>query len=157
VYQRCDPISYALSYEEYWKVPVSLAETDVIAIGEPLVRSMRSPRAPGGCGVTPLGLRRAPRPACVYWPGSGGRCRIHLDGAHILDSAPFRQAARFLKRAALRVRDSCHGGCAGRRRLQGALVEPDYYCPIVRGERPSLQVAGAIRDLPKLSSPALQS
>jgi hypothetical protein len=32
-------------------------------------------------------------------------------------------------------------------------MEPDYYCPIIRGERPRLEVRmAADRDLPKLSS-----
>ena len=37
---------------------------------------------------------------------------------------------------------------------QGTLLEPDSYCPIVRGERPRLQVRMAADpgDLPKLSS-----
>ena len=31
--------------------------------------------------------------------------------------------------------------------------EPDYYCPIIRGERPRLEIRmAANRDLPKLSS-----
>jgi hypothetical protein len=35
----------------------------------------------------------------------------------------------------------------------GALVEPDYYCPIVRAQRPTLRIRmAATRDLPKLSS-----
>jgi sulfatase maturation enzyme AslB (radical SAM superfamily) len=77
-----------------------------------------------------------------------------LAGPEILNSAPFEQA-RTLPSACqpCQFRDSCRGGCAGRRRLQGALLEPDYYCPIVRGERRSLQVRmAAARDLPKLSS-----
>jgi hypothetical protein len=33
------------------------------------------------------------------------------------------------------------------------LLEPDYYCPIVRGERRSLPIRiAATRDLPKLNS-----
>jgi len=75
-------------------------------------------------------------------------------GLDILDSAPFEQA-RTLPQACqpCEFRDSCHGGCAGRRRLQGALLEPADYCPIVRGERRSLGVRmAAARDLPKLSS-----
>jgi hypothetical protein len=37
--------------------------------------------------------------------------------------------------------------------LQGALDEPDPYCPIVRGERPPLEIrVAAARDLPKLNS-----
>jgi sulfatase maturation enzyme AslB (radical SAM superfamily) len=75
-------------------------------------------------------------------------------GLDILGSAPFDQA-RTLPEACqpCDFRDSCHGGCAGRRRLQGALQQPDFYCPIIRGERPRLQIRmAATRDLPKLSS-----
>ncbi|HEX4784651.1 MAG TPA: hypothetical protein VH350_09935, partial [Candidatus Sulfotelmatobacter sp.] len=50
-------------------------------------------------------------------------------------------------------RETCHGGCAGRRRLQEAVLQPDCYCPIIRGERPRLQIRmAAPRDLPKLNS-----
>src|SRR5664280_3129178 len=88
-------------------------------------------------------------------PGSGEPLSDLISmGLDILDSAPFDQA-RTLPEACqpCEFRDSCHGGCAGRRRLQGALLEPDYYCPIVRGERRSLRVRmAATRDLPKMSS-----
>src|SRR5437660_8063763 len=53
VYQSVRSDLYALSYEEYWQGFRALfAETDVIGIGEPLVRAMAglSPRT-GGCGV----------------------------------------------------------------------------------------------------------
>src|ERR1700747_209799 len=54
VYQAVRSDLYALSYDEYWKGFRALfAETDVIAIGEPLVRAMAGlpPRA-GGCGAS---------------------------------------------------------------------------------------------------------
>ena len=41
-------------------------------------------------------------------------------------------------------RETCHGGCGGRRRLQGALDELDMYCPIIRGERPRLDIKMAV-------------
>jgi radical SAM protein with 4Fe4S-binding SPASM domain len=158
VYQAVRSDLYALSYEEYWEgFRRLLGETDVIAIGEPLVRAMAGlPPLPGGCGVSTVRVTpRATTQPCVYWPGAGERLSGLISmGLDILDSAPFEQA-RTLPAACqpCEFRNSCHGGCAGRRRLQGALLEPDYYCPIVRGERRSLQVhmAGA-RDLPKLSS-----
>jgi radical SAM protein with 4Fe4S-binding SPASM domain len=158
VYQAVRSDIYALSYEEYWEGFRRLfEETDVIAIGEPLVRAMAGlPPLRGGCGVTTVRVTpRATTQPCVYWPGSGeplsGLISMGLD---ILDSAPFEQA-RTLPEACLpcEFRDSCHGGCAGRRRLQGSLLEPDYYCPIVRGEHRTLRVRlAATRDLPKLSS-----
>jgi len=93
--------------------------------------------------------------ALRLWPGSGEPLSDLISmGLDILDSEPFEQA-RTLPDACqpCEFRDSCHGGCAGRRRLQGALLQPDYYCPIIRGERPRLQIRmAAARDLPKLSS-----
>jgi radical SAM protein with 4Fe4S-binding SPASM domain len=158
VYQAVRSDIYALSYEEYWEGFRRLfAETDVIAIGEPLVRAMAGlPPLRGGCGVTTVRVTpRATTQPCVYWPGSGEPLSDLIStGLGILDTAPFAQA-RTLPDACqpCEFRDSCHGGCAGRRRLQRALLEPDYYCPIVRGERPTLPIRmAAARDLPKLSS-----
>ena len=158
VYQAVRSDIYALSYEEYWEGFRRLfKETDVIAIGEPLVRAMAGlPPLRGGCGVSTVRVTpRATTQPCVYWPGSGERLSDLISaGLDILDSAPFEQA-RTLPDACqpCEFRDSCHGGCAGRRRLQGALLQPDTYCPIIRGERPGLDIRmAANRDLPKLSS-----
>ena len=158
VYQAVRSDIYALSYEEYWEGFRNLfAETDVIAVGEPLVRAMAGlPPLCGGCGVSTVRVTpRATIQPCVYWPGPGETLKDLISmGLDILDSAPFQQA-RTLPEACqpCEFRDSCHGGCAGRRRLQGALLEPDCYCPIVRGERQTLQVRmAATRDLPKLGS-----
>jgi radical SAM protein with 4Fe4S-binding SPASM domain len=158
VYQAVRSDVYALSYDEYWEGFQHLfAETDVIAIGEPLVRAMAGlPPLIGGCGVSTVRITpRATTQPCVYWPGWGEPLTDLLSmGLNILDSAPFCQARTLPNACQLcEFRDSCQGGCAGRRRLQAALVEPDYYCPIVRGEKRSLQVHMAeTRDLPKLSS-----
>src|SRR6266550_4177507 len=158
VYQAVRSDVYALSYEEYWEGFQRLfEETDVIAIGEPLVRAMAGlPPLQGGCGVSTVRVTpRATTQPCVYWPGSGEPLSdLIFAGVDILNSTPFEQA-RTLPQACnpCEFRESCHGGCAGRRRLQGALLEPDYYCPIIRGERPRLQIhMAATRDLPKLSS-----
>ena len=158
VYQAVRSDVYALSYEEYWEGFQRLfAETDVIAIGEPLVRAMAGfPPLRAGCGastvrVTPRGTTQP----CVYWPGSGAPLSdLISDGLDILSSTPFEQA-RTIPQACepCEFRDSCHGGCAGRRRLQGALLQPDFYCPMIRGQRPTLPIRmAADRDLPKLSS-----
>lgn len=51
-----------------------------------------------------------------------------------------------------RLPGSCSSGdLAGL--IVGALLDPDIYCPIIRGERPILSIRiAAKRDLPKLSS-----
>lgn len=158
VYQAVRSDIYALTCEEYWEGFQRLfAETDVIAIGEPLVRAMAGlPPRTGGCGVSTVRVTpRATTQPCVYWPGSGEPLSdLIAAGADILNSAPFEQA-RVLPETckSCEFRDTCHGGCSGRRRLQGALLQPDFYCPIVRGERPKLQIRmAATRDLPKVSS-----
>ena len=158
VYQAVRSDVFALTYEEYWNgFRLLFAETDVIAIGEPLVRAMAGlPPLAGGCGVGTVRVTpRATVQPCVYWPGPGEPLSdLIASGPQILNSVPFEQA-RTLPEAcqSCDLRESCHGGCAGRRRLQGALLQPDYYCPIVRGERPSLPIRmAANRDLPKLGS-----
>jgi len=158
VYQSVRSDIYALSYEEYWEgFRVLFAKTDVIAIGEPLVRALAGlPPLAGGCGVSTVRVTpRATTQPCVYWSDSGEALSGLIDeGVEILNSASFEQA-RAIPPACepCEFRDSCHGGCAGRRKLQNALLQPDLYCPIVRGERPSLSIRmAAARDLPKLSS-----
>jgi radical SAM protein with 4Fe4S-binding SPASM domain len=158
VYQAVRSDIYALSYEEYWEGFRRLfEETDVIAIGEPLVRAMAGlPPLRAGCGVSTVRVTpRATTQPCVYWPGPGEPLSDLISaGVNILSSTSFEQA-RTLPEAChpCEFRESCHGGCAGRRRLQGALLEPDSYCPIIRGERPTLRIRmAANRDLPKLSS-----
>jgi radical SAM protein with 4Fe4S-binding SPASM domain len=158
VYQAVRSDIYALTYEEYWEGFRRLfEETDVIAIGEPLVRAMAGlPPKQAGCGVSTVRVTpRATTQPCVYWPGAGDPLADLIStGVHILGSKPFEQA-RTLPEACspCEFRESCHGGCAGRRRLQDALLQPDCYCPIIRGEHPRLAIRmAANRDLPKLSS-----
>jgi radical SAM protein with 4Fe4S-binding SPASM domain len=158
VYQAVRSDVYALSYEEYWEGFRRLfEETDAIAIGEPLVRAMAGlPPLRAGCGVSTVRVTpRATTQPCVYWPGSGEPLSALIStGANILSSTPFEQARTLPETCnPCEFRESCHGGCAGRRRLQGALLQPDCYCPIIRGERPRLEIRMAPnRDLPKLNS-----
>jgi radical SAM protein with 4Fe4S-binding SPASM domain len=150
--------AFALTYEQYWEAfELLFSGTDVLAVGEPLVRAMIGlPRGEGGCGagtvrVTP----RAMVQPCVYWPGPGDPLAMLLDlGANVIGTPAFR-AARSVPAACepCELRDACGGGCAGRRQLDRALDRPDRYCPIVRGERPRLPVRFATRrDLPKAGS-----
>ncbi len=158
VYQSVRTDAFALTYQEYWEGFRRLfAETDVIIIGEPLVRAFAGlPPLPGGCGVGTVRVTsRATTQACVYWSGDGEPLSKLLDAREeIVKTAAF-VAARMLPSACepCEFRGTCHGGCGGRRQLQGALDEPDSYCPILRGERPQLDIRmAAARDLPKIGS-----
>src|SRR5580693_5080718 len=120
VYQAVRSDIYALSYEEYWEGFRKLfAETDVIAIGEPLVRAMTGlPPLQTGCGVSTV--RATPRATiqpCVYWPGSGQMLSDLISaGADILNSTPFEQVRTIPPDCEpCDFRESCHGGCARRR------------------------------------------
>jgi radical SAM protein with 4Fe4S-binding SPASM domain len=110
----------------------------------------------GGCGFATVRVTpRATVQPCVYWPGGGqALAEVLACGEEIVNSHPFAQA-RALPRAceACEFRDACRGGCAGRRRPQGVLSEPDSYCPVVRGElrRLAVRMASGL-DLPKSDS-----
>ena len=158
VYQSVRTDAFALTYAQYWEAfELLFAETDALAIGEPLVRAMAGlPRGEGGCGVATVRVTpRATVQPCVYWPGPGDPLQALTDtGAGIVETPPF-QAARTVPVACepCELRDACGGGCAGRRQLDRALDRPDRYCPVIRGERRRLQVRFAPgRELPKAGS-----
>jgi len=155
VYQSVRSDIFALSYQEYWQGFHALfGQTDVIAIGEPLVRAMAglAPRV-GGCGISTVRVTpRATTQPCVYWPGAGEPLAILLSlGSGVVDTPPFIEARTTPEPCrSCAYMESCHGGCAGRRRLQNALDQPDFYCPIVRGEEQNLEIRMApARELPK--------
>ena len=155
VYQSVRSDIYALTYKEYWDGFTALfAQTDVISIGEPLVRAMAGlPPRKGGCGVGTVRVTpRATTQPCVYWGGAGEPLKELLTMGPAILATPAFEQARSLPPACVpcEFRDSCHGGCAGRRKLHNALHEPDHYCPIVRGEVKSLTIQMApARELPK--------
>jgi len=158
VYQSVRTDAFALTYDEYWRGFEALfARTDAIAIGEPLVRAMAGlPPRRGGCGVATVRVTpRATVQPCVYWPGNGAPLDVLLDlGSGITETDPF-SAARGVPSACKSCSHvgTCGGGCAGRRRLVGALDAPDPYCPVVRGGDRKLKVRMAMsRELPKLES-----
>jgi radical SAM protein with 4Fe4S-binding SPASM domain len=155
VYQAVRSDLYALSYEEYWQGFRRLfAETDAIAIGEPLVRAMAGlpPRA-GGCGVSTVRVTpRATTQPCVYWPGAGEPLSLVVSlRTDVVETPPFVEARTVPEACRPCVYlESCYGGCAGRRRIQNALHQPDFYCPVVRGEVQKLDMSMApTRELPK--------
>lgn len=158
VYQAVRTDTFALTYEEYWSGFETLfANTDVIAIGEPLVRAMAGmPPRQGGCGVATVRVTpRATVQPCVYWPGVGAPLDVLLEaGGDVVHTAPFA-SARSVPEAcqACAYLASCRGGCAGRRRLLDMLGEPDPYCPVIRGDKRTLTIRMAeARELPKLES-----
>jgi radical SAM protein with 4Fe4S-binding SPASM domain len=145
VYQAVRSDRFALSYEQYWTgFQLLFDRTDVLAIGEPLVRAMAGlPPRQGGCGVATIRVTpRARVQPCVYWPGNGAPLDLLLDlGGEILAEDAF-VGARSVPNACANCEylASCRGGCAGRRRLLDQLDQPDPYCPVIRGERRPLEI-----------------
>ena len=158
VYQSVRSKLYALSYEEYWQGFRALfAETDVITIGEPLVRAMAAlPPRSGGCGISTIRVTpRATIQPCVYWPGAGEPLSLLLSLNSAVLQTPAFVEARAVPDACQSCAyvNACCGGCAGRRRIQNALDQPDFYCPVVRGEVQKLNIRMAPnRELPKSES-----
>jgi MoaA/NifB/PqqE/SkfB family radical SAM enzyme len=79
VYQAVRSDLYALTYEEYWHGFQHLFEsTDVVVIGEPLVRAMAGlPPLEGGCGVSTVRLTPTPlRSPAFIGPVPESRSRI---------------------------------------------------------------------------------
>jgi len=158
VYQVVRSDLYAVTYEEYWAGFRALFEnTDVISIGEPLVRAMAGlPPRPGGCGVSTVRVTpRATTQPCVYWPGPGDPLSLLLSvGSGVLETASFAESRTVPEACrACPYLESCRGGCAGRRRIQNALHQPDFYCPVVRGGVQQLNVhMSSERELPKSES-----
>jgi radical SAM protein with 4Fe4S-binding SPASM domain len=145
VYQAVRSDRFALSYEEYWAgFQLLFDRTDVLTIGEPLVRAMAGlPARQGGCGVATIRVTpRATVQPCVYWPGGGMPLDVLLDlGGGILTQGAFVDARSVPEAcSACDYLPSCRGGCAGRRRLLGQLDQPDPYCPLTRGERRPLKI-----------------
>jgi len=158
VYQSVRSDIYALTYEEYWRGFQTLFEqTDVIAIGEPLVRAMAGlPARTGGCAVSTVRVTpRASTQPCVYWPGAGDPLSLLLSlGPRVVETSSYEEARSVPDACgSCRHLEACYGGCAGRRRIQNALLQPDFYCPIVRGETQKLEIRMApARELPKSES-----
>src|SRR5205809_2606081 len=96
VYQAVRSDIYALNYEEYWEGFRRLfEETDVIAIGEPLVRAMAGlPPLRGGCGVSTVRVTpRATTQPCVYWPGAGEPLSLLLSvNSGIMETSSFLES-----------------------------------------------------------------
>src|SRR3989442_1167853 len=135
VYQSVRSDRFALTYDEYWRGFETLfARTDVVAIGEPLVRALAGmPPRRGGCGLATVRITpRATVQPCVYWPGAGAPRDLLVDlGAGIAATDPFAETRSGPHACAgCRHVAVCSGGWARRRRLHGGLRSPCPYLPI---------------------------
>ncbi len=157
VYQPVGQNDYLLSYEQFWEAFRRLLGAGrLLSTSEPIVNAMLRLDSLTGSPCGRRSIRFTPRryiTPCVYWPQPGLTLADlpGLTAERILESEQFRRA-RLVPDA---CRDcshvaSCGGGCASRRALLGDLNQPDYYCPLVRGETMDLSYTPAPeKDLPR--------
>ena len=113
------------------------------------------PPLEGGCGVSTVRVTpRATTQPCVYWTGSGETpADLILTESEIRTLRPSSGHIHFWKRASVRVPKYMPWTLCGKKAPARCAMQPDFYCPIIRGQRPTLPVRmAADRDLPKVSS-----
>jgi radical SAM protein with 4Fe4S-binding SPASM domain len=157
VYQPVGQSDFMLSYEQFWEgFRLLLSAGRLLSTSEPIVSAMLGQDTLVGSPCGRQSIRFTPRryiTPCVYWPDP--ELTLSGLGEHraesILASEQFKRARQ--------VPDACQdcphvahcgGGCASRRLLLGDLNQPDYYCPLVRGETVELSYTPAPqKDLPR--------
>ena len=160
VYQPVGQNDFLLSYEQFWEGFRRLFDAGrLLSSSEPIVNAMLGLDGLTGSPCGRHSIRFTPRhyiTPCVYWPQPDlTLADLHgFTAEEILASEQFRRARR--------VPDvcsdcphvsSCGGGCASRRALLGDLDQPDFYCPLVRGETVDLTFTPApAKDLPRGSN-----
>ncbi|HME56167.1 MAG TPA: radical SAM protein [Candidatus Lokiarchaeia archaeon] len=144
-YQPVKTDEFRLTYHEFWEGYRLLFQDGlVVACSEPVVRAamgltdVRSPCGHRSIRINPAG-QVIP---CVYWPLSMMEGKIPtIDdlsnvGVTILENSAFNAARA---EPPIGSQCPCHGGCAGRRALNGELDAHDEFCPWVRGLTKELQ------------------
>jgi radical SAM protein with 4Fe4S-binding SPASM domain len=167
VYQPVGQDQFLLSYEQFWEAYRRLLGAGrLLSTSEPIVNAMLGMDSLAGSPCGRNSIRFTPRrliTPCVYWPQPD----LTLDdlpaltAERILESEQF-QLSRLVPE---HCRDcphvaSCGGGCASRRLLlrepvspEAALNEPDFYCPLIRGESVEVSYTPAPqKDLPRGSN-----
>ena len=163
VCQSVRTVAFAPTYEQYWEAfELLLSQTDVLAVGEPLVRAMLGlPRGEGGCGagtvrVTP----RATVQPCVYWPGPGDPLRLLLEvGANVVATPAFR-AARSLPPACepCELREACGGDAPAAGSSTGRSIDPIGIAPSCAANGDGCQCASRRAAIcPRPAAPAPRS
>jgi radical SAM protein with 4Fe4S-binding SPASM domain len=153
VYQPVFVEDFMLSFDQYWEAyEILFDHSEIISVSEPLVHTFLGLNGVHGtpCGgrtlrVTPDRLVKA----CVYWPDSDLTIDDLVEKKELIFQTPLFQKTHHLPRYCRRCehRETCGGGCAGRRMLRGRLDEPDEYCPIVRGR--TIRLNGRLSDAAK--------
>ena len=142
VYQPVHDAEPMPTWSEFWGgFRLLFARTSLVTCTEPVVLAALGMERDGGCGCGRKSVRLTPSGAvlpCVYWPTPATTVGALQPGgqADVLQTAEFA-ACRTVPEPCLgcALVATCGGGCPARRRLVGALNEPDPYCPL-KGDVP---------------------
>jgi radical SAM protein with 4Fe4S-binding SPASM domain len=160
VYQPVGQNDFLLRYEQFWEGFRRLFDAGrLLSSSEPIVNAMLGLDGLTGSPCGRHSIRFTPRhyiTPCVYWP-QPDLTLADLNGRtaeDILASEQFRRARHVPDTCSdCPHLASCGGGCASRRALLGDLDQPDFYCPLVRGETVDLKFTPApAKDLPRGSN-----
>jgi radical SAM protein with 4Fe4S-binding SPASM domain len=145
VYQPVQTDVFTLSYAEFWDgFRRLLGTTRLVNTTEPILNAMLGAPFSNGTGCGRTTVRVTPRGEiipCVYWCASDLRIEdLAAAGADGVLASPQFERTRHVPDVCrgCPFETTCHGGCAGRRELSGGIIQADPYCPLVRGERVTL-------------------
>ncbi len=150
VFQPVRDQAYLLTYNQYWEAfQILFDETALMSCTEPLVNSFSglntlhgSPCGRSSIRITPL---KEVLP-CVYWPEKEIELKdlLTLKGK-VWDTPPFHNARKVPTPCkGCEHLDNCQGGCRSRNHLLGKGDQPDYYCPVYRGDSKRLNPTLAV-------------
>lgn len=144
VFQPVQNQTYLPTYEQYWEAfQILFEEATLISCTEPLLNTFSglntiqgSPCARKSIRITPL---KQVLP-CVYWPEKEiGLENLVTLKEDVWDTRPFHNARKVpMACTTCEHLDNCQGGCRSRNLLLGKEDQPDYYCPMERGESKGL-------------------
>ena len=154
VYQPMFTDKFMLSYHQYWEAYQMLFDQcEVMSVTEPLVNTFLGLATGHGtpCGGSSIRITpdRRLKP-CVYWPESDLTLEDLAEKKEaIFETALFNDTQKTPPFClSCEYVSSCGGGCAARRVLRGRTAEPDEYCPVIRGEKISLNARISKADRP---------
>jgi len=126
IYKPVHTSSLALSYEEFWKAMELIAENfGIMGSSEPILSLvLDDPIQGSSCGHSLRIHTDLSISGCVYLSNE----RIETNEFIKLS----REIPDFCKKCP--AVDRCRGGCLSRRILQVGAQNPDFYCPLARGQ-----------------------
>jgi len=138
-------VSIGKAFARYLRKPTC------IAIGEPLVRAIVGlPPRSGLRSKHGAGYAARYYSALRLLAGLGNPCDPVVAPLRVVETPPFVEARTTPEACRSCVYlESCYGGCAGRRRIQNALDQPDFYCPLSAEKPKAGNSHGSGRELPK--------